>query len=359
MQTAKNRQIDLARRAAVFKVKREEIGREAVIRDELTEPAPTGSPKIDDDVLRLIFTTCHPTLTRDSQVALTLRLVGGLSTEEIARALLTSEATVGQRISRAKRTLADEGSPFEVPEGDELAPRLAAVLGVVYLIFNEGYTATKGDDWMRIELCEDALRFGRQLQALIPGEPEVHGLAALMEIQASRVRARTDAGGNPIPLLEQNRAQWDQTLIRRGLAAIDRALVTPGAKGVYTLQAQIASCHVRARKAEDTDWAEISRLYGHLHELTGSPIVVVNRAVAVGFAESPEAGLDMLAEVEAATQIDGYHLFFSVRGDLMEKAGRRAEAADDFARAARMTRNEREREVLERRVSELRLRTDP
>ncbi len=352
--TAKNRQIDLARRTQIFRRKREEIGRELQSSGAYVEqPSEAGEAAIDDDVLRLVFTTCHPSLSRDSQVALTLRMLGGLSTDEIARALLTTESTVGQRISRAKRTLADAGSPFEVPGEDELADRLAAVLGVIYLIFNEGYAATSGDDWMRLDLCEDALRLGRLMQAQLPGEPEVHGLAALMEIQASRSRARRGEGGKPVLLLDQDRSLWDRTLIRRGLTALERARSTPGRKGTYTLQAEIAACHARAARADETDWRLIADLYRALAALTGSPIVEVNRAVAVGMADGPEAGLDVLEQVAQAPELAHYHLFFSVRADLLEKAGRRTEAISDLSKAASMTDNLRERELLEARIAVL------
>jgi RNA polymerase sigma factor (sigma-70 family) len=350
MATAKNRQIDLARRAEVFRVKAEQLARE----NPTTSPPPAEVPAVEDDLLRLIFTTCHPALTRDSQVALTLRMLGGLKTDEIARALLTTEATVGTRISRAKRTLADAGSPFEVPGADELEERLAAVLGVVYLIYNEGYSATAGEDWMRLDLCEDALRLGRVLQAQLPDEPEVHGLAALMEIQSSRSRARTGPGGEAVLLLDQDRGRWDQQLIRRGFQAIERAHAAPGDPGVYTLQAEIAACHARAKTADETDWAQISALYLGLSRLTGSPVVEVNRAVAVGMADGPQAGLAVLAKVEDSPALVDYHLLAAVRGDLLEKAGRPEEAQREFERAAAMTRNERERAELERRAAALR-----
>jgi RNA polymerase sigma factor (sigma-70 family) len=352
-QTAKNRQIDLARRAAIFRRRRDELGSELERAEELSAPSPDEAPVVDDDVLRLIFTTCHPLLSRESQVALTLRLVGGLTTGEIARALLTSEQTVGQRISRAKRTLADAGSPFELPGPDELDERTNSVLGVIYLIFNEGYSATSGSDWMRVDLCEDALRLSRLLQGLMPEAPEVHGLAALTEIQASRTRARTDSSGRAIPLLEQNRALWDRILIGRGLAALDRALTLPAPKGTYTLQAQIAACHARAARPEDTDWQEIAQLYAYLHELTGSPVVAVNRAVAVSYAESPEAGLVIIESVRNEGTLADYPHLHAVRGDLLARAGRDDEAANDFARAAELTGNDREREVYAERVARL------
>jgi RNA polymerase sigma factor (sigma-70 family) len=349
MTTAKNHQIDLARRARVFQVKVEEIGR------ELPEAAPAPDPDaIDDDVLSLIFTTCHPVLSQESQVALTLRMVGGLKTEEIARAFLVTDATIGQRISRAKRMLAEADVPFEVPPPDERGERIAAVLGVVYLIYNEGYSATAGEDWMRLDLCEDALRLGRMLQQLMPGESEVHGLAALMELQSSRMRARTASDGSPILLLDQDRQQWDWLLIERGLKALDRARAVRRVSGAYTLQAEIAACHATARRAEDTDWHRIAALYRDLSTLTGSPIVELNRAVAVGMAVGPEAGLRVLDAIADDPVLAGYHLLPSVRGDLLEKAGRSADAAQEFDRAISMTRNEREREVLTRRRDELR-----
>jgi predicted RNA polymerase sigma factor len=352
MTTAKNRQIDLARRSRVFQVKVVEIGRELPVA--APEPDPDA---IDDDLLSLIFTTCHPVLSQNSQVALTLRMLGGLRTEEIARAFLVSESTIGQRISRAKRTLADADVPFEVPPPDERPERVAAVLAVIYLIFNEGYSATAGEDWMRLDLCEDALRLGRMMQQLMPNDSEVHGLAGLMELQASRMRSRTAADGSPILLLDQNRRSWDWLLIERGLAAIEQAKAAPGGRGSYTLQAEIAACHATARRPEDTDWDRIAALYRDLSRLTGSPIVELNRAVAVGMASGPEAGLRVLDAIADDPALAEYHLLPSVRGDLLEKAGRRAEAADEFERAAAMTQNAREREVLARRRDALR--TDP
>ncbi|MBJ7354397.1 MAG: RNA polymerase sigma factor [Thermoleophilaceae bacterium] len=349
MTTAKNRQIDLARRSRIFHVKVEELGR------ELPVSAPEPDPEaIDDDLLSLVFTTCHPVLSQDAQVALTLRMVGGLKTEEIARAFLVSDKTIGQRISRAKRTLADAEVPFEVPPPDERPARIAAVLAVVYLIYNEGYAATAGEDWMRLDLCEDALRLGRMLQQLMPREAEVHGLAALMELQSSRLRARTAPDGSAILLLDQNRQRWDRLLIDRGLAAIERAKAIPGGTGPYTLQAEIAACHARARRSEETDWHRIAALYRDLSNRTGSPVVELNRAVAVGMASGPEAGLRVLDAIADDPALAEYHLLPSVRGDLLEKAGRGGEAAEEFDRAAAMTRNEREREVLSRRRDELR-----
>lgn len=347
MTTAKNRQIDLARRTAVFRRKREELARST----ELTSPAPEPGRAIEDDVLRLIFTTCHPALSRESQVALTLRMLGGLTTGEIARALLTSEATVGTRISRAKRTLADAGSPFEIPGEDELTERLSSVLAVVYLIFNEGYSATSGDDLLRIELCADALRLGRMLQALLPDEAEAQGLSALMELQSSRLRARTDSSGAAIPLDEQDRGLWDRLLIERGLAALDRAFMAPGSKGPYTLQAQIAAAHARAETFESTDWQQISELYGLLSKLTRSPVIEVNRAIAVGFAEGPTRGLEILERIAGDPQLASYPYFYGARGELLERDGRIEEAQKEFAAAAAATTNARERETFLRRAN--------
>ncbi|MGK2878565.1 MAG: RNA polymerase sigma factor [Solirubrobacterales bacterium] len=349
MATAKNRQVDLARRARVFQLKTEELGR--AIEIGASDPDPE---EIDDDVLRLIFMTCHPLLTQDSQVALTLRMLGGLKTEEIARAFLVSDATIGQRISRAKRTLTDAEVPFEVPPPEERPARLGAVLATIYLIYNEGYSPTAGGDWMRLDLCEDALRLGRMLQQLLRDEPEVHGLAALMELQSSRLRARRGAGGEAVLLFDQDRTKWDWLLIDRGLTAIGRAHDAPGRPGPYTLQAEIAACHARARRAEDTDWVQIVELYSVLSQLTGSPIVELNRAVAVGMAEGPSVGLTVLDAIADEPMLADYHLLPSVRGDLLEKSGRSAEAAAEFDRAATMTRNERERAVLEARRDALR-----
>lgn len=347
--TAKNRQIDLARRARVFQVKVEEIGR------GLPAAAPEPDPDaIEDDLLSLVFTTCHPVLSQESQVALTLRMVGGLKTEEIARAFLVSETTVGQRISRAKRTLSDADVPFEVPPPEERAERIASVLAVVYLIFNEGYSATAGEDWMRLDLCEDAVRLGRMLQHLMPDEADVHGLAALMELQSSRLATRTTADGTPILLLDQNRQSWDRLLITQGLESIARAKSVRKAAGSYTLQAQIAACHATAARAEATDWNRIAALYRDLSNLTGSPIVELNRAVAVGMASGPEAGLRVVDAIADDPALAEYHLLPSVRGDLLAKLGREREAAEQFELAAAMTRNERERDVLTRRRDELR-----
>ncbi len=349
MATAKRRAIDFFRRSAMAERKHEELGRELQIREEADAPdvEAAADDDIGDDLLRLVFTACHPVLSTDARVALTLRLLGGLTTDEIARAFLAPEPTIAQRIVRAKRTLADARVPYEVPRRAELAERLASVLEVIYLIFNEGYAATAGDDWMRPRLCEDALRLGRILAGLMPDEPEVHGLVALMEIQASRARARVGPGGEPILLLDQNRARWDQLLIRRGLAALARAEeLTEGARGPYTLQAAIAACHARARTAEETDWARIAALYGELAELLRSPVVELNRAVAVSMADGPAAGLALVDRLLAEPSLTSYHLLPSVRGDLLDKLGRHAEARAEFERAASLTRNARERELL-------------
>jgi predicted RNA polymerase sigma factor len=301
-------------------------------------------------LLRLIFTACHPVLSTEARAALTLRLLGGLSTDEIARAFLVPEPTIAQRIVRAKRTLAEKRVPFEVPRGDELAERLSSVLEVIYLIFNEGYTATAGDDWMRPGLCEDALRLGRILAELAPREPEVHGLVSLMEIQASRLRARVGPGGEPVLLLDQNRALWDQLLIRRGLAALERAEKPGGARGPYAIQAAIAACHGRARTAAETDWPRIASLYADLARITPSPIVELNRAVALSMAVSPAAGLEVVDALTSDPSLASYHLLPSVRGDLLAKLGRLDEARQEFERAASLTRNARERELLLKRA---------
>jgi RNA polymerase sigma factor (sigma-70 family) len=343
MATAKNRAIDLARRRKLADRKHEELGRSL---DEAIAPDLEAAmdDDIGDDMLRLVFTACHPVLSTDARVALTLRLLGGLTTEEIARAFLVSEPTIAQRIVRAKRTLAEARVPFEVPRGAELAPRLWSALEVIYLIFNEGYAATGGTEWMRPALCEDALRLGRILAELAPTEAEVHGLVALMELQASRAPARTSASGEPILLLEQNRAQWDQLLIRRGLAALERSERLGG--GPYTLQAAIAACHARARTAEETDWTRIASLYGDLAIASPSPIVELNRAVAVSMASGPAAGLALVDALASDPALAGYHLLPSVRGDLLSKLGRHEEARAELERAASLTRNERERALL-------------
>jgi predicted RNA polymerase sigma factor len=301
---------------------------------------------IGDDLLRLVFISCHPVLASEARVALTLRLLGGLTTDEIAHAFLVSEPTVAQRIVRAKRTLSEAHVPFEIPRKAELASRLSSVLEVIYLVFNEGYSATSGDDWMRPGLCEDALRLGRILAELAPQEPEVHGLVALMEIQASRSHARKGPSGEPILLLDQNRVQWDQLLIRRGLAALDRAEKLGGSRGPYALQAAIAACHARARTSEETDWARIVELYGELASIAPSPIVELNRAVAVAMASGPTAGLELVDALSAEPSLKSYHLLPSVRGDFLKKLGRFDEARSEFERAAQLTRNARERELL-------------
>jgi RNA polymerase sigma factor (sigma-70 family) len=347
MATAKHRAIDLLRRNKLLERKHEELGRQRESQQE--EAAPDLDAVLEDvgdDLLRLIFTCCHPFLSAEARVALTLRLLGGLTTEEIARAFLVTEPTVAQRIVRAKRTLAEKHVPFEVPGGAELAARLSSVLEVIYLIFNEGYTATAGDDWTRPALCQEALRLGRILAELMPREPEVHGLAALMEIQASRLRARVGLSGEPIVLLEQNRALWDQLLIRRGLAALERAEAVGGDRGPYTLQAAIAACHARARTPEQTEWARIAGLYGELVRLVPSPVVELNRAVAVAMAFGPQAGLELVDALTAEPSLEGYHLLPSVRGDLLFKLGRHGEARAEFERAAALTRNARERALL-------------
>jgi RNA polymerase sigma factor (sigma-70 family) len=349
MATAKNRAIDLARRGKRFEDRREQLARVAGMRmamDAAEHEAALGS-ELGDDLLGLIFTCCHPLLSTEARVALTLRLLGGLSTEEIARAFLVSESTVAQRIVRAKRTLKEAHATFEVPQGEQLDQRLPSVLEVIYLIFNEGYAATAGESWMRLDLCEEALRLGRILAGLAPKQPEVHGLAALMEIQASRAKARVGPSGEPVLLLEQNRARWDPLLVRRGLAALERAeKLGRGAFGPYTVQAAIAACHARARSAEETEWVRIAALYDALAQLTPSPVVELNRAVAVGMAFGAAQGLEMVDELDAEGSLDGYHLLRSVRGDLLAKLGRDEEAQAEFARAAAMTENARERELL-------------
>jgi len=348
MAAAKHRAIDLFRRSKLLERKHEELGRELDGRQEALVPdfETALDDDIGDDLLRLVFISCHPVLSPEGRVALTLRLLGGLTTEEIARAFLMPEPTVAQRIVRAKRTLAEKRVPFEVPRGDERAARLSSVLEVLYLIFNEGYSATAGDDWMRAGLCEEALRLGRILAELAPQEPEVHGLVALMEIQASRSHARIGPSGEPILLLEQNRALWDQLLIRRGLAALERAGKIGDSRGPYALQAAIAACHARARTAEETDWARIVALYGELAKLVPSPVVELNRAVAVAMASGPAAGLELVDALTAEPSLQAYHLLPSVRGDLLAKIGRTDEARAEFERAAALTRNTRERELL-------------
>jgi RNA polymerase sigma factor (sigma-70 family) len=345
MATAKHRAIDVLRRGSTLERKQQELARE--IELALASPADRLEPDdVADDLLRLVFTCCHPVLSTEARIALTLRLLGGLTTPEIARAFLVSESTVAQRIVRAKRTLAEARVPFEVPSGDELAPRLESVLEVIYLIFNEGYSATAGDDWMRPALCAEAQRLGRVLAELAPGEPEVHGLVALMEIQASRAAARTGPDGKPVLLLDQDRARWDRLLIRHGLAALDRAEALGGGFGPYALQAAIAACHARASRAEETDWVRIAALYDALAMLAPSPVVELNRAVAVAMAFGPAAGLEVVDALGDEPALAGYHLLPSVRGDLLARLGRLAEAQAEFERAAALTRNERERELL-------------
>ena len=352
MATARHRAIDLVRRDVMRERKHDELGRELEGQPG-TAPDPSASveDELGDDLLGLVFMTCHPVLSTEARAALTLRLVGGLTTAEIARAFLVPEPTVGQRISRAKRTLSEARVPFEVPAGGELRARLPSVLEVVYLIFNEGYAATGGDDWMRPALCQDALRLGRILAGLMPREPEVHGLVALMEIQASRSRARVAPDGEPILLLDQDRSRWDQLLIRRGLAALARAETLGGTLGPYTLQAAIAACHARARTPEETDWEGIVALYDALAQLTPSPVIELNRAVALSMADGPAAGLELVDQLTAEPSLRTYHLLPSVRGDLLAKLGRTSEARSEFERAAELTRNRRERELLLRRAA--------
>ena len=350
---AKRRAIDLFRRNERLQRKSELLGRDFELQQEVAQPDldAIADDQIGDDLLRLVFIACHPVLSTDARVALTLRLLGGLATEEIARAFLVPEATIAQRIVRAKRTLAEAHVPFEVPSGSDLAARLSSVLQVIYLIFNEGYSATAGDDWLRPALCEDALRLGRILAGLMPNEPEVHGLVALMEIQASRTRSRVDAAGDPVLLLDQNRTLWDQLLIRRGLAALARAEQLGGALGPYALQAAIAACHARARMAADTDWGRIAALYDALAELAPSPVVELNRAMAVAMAFGPAAGLELVDALTSEPSLKSYHLLPSVRGDLLARLGRMDEARSEFTRAASLTRNARERKLLLERAA--------
>ena len=352
MATAKNRALDRLRRQKMAARKHAEIGRDMEMeQDSIPDYTAALDDDIGDDLLSLIFTACHPVLSGEARVALTLRLIGGLTTEEIARAFVAQESAIGQRIVRAKRTLAEAGVSFEVPRGAERAERLASVLEVIYLIFNEGYAATAGDDWMRPQLCEEALRLGRILAGLAPEEPEVHGLVALMEIQASRFGARTGPDGTPILLLDQNRGRWDRLYIRRGLAGLDRAGRLGGAAGPYALQAAIAACHARAATAEETDWAKIAALYAALVTVTPSPIVELNRAVAVSFALGPAAGLAIVDGLVEEPALKGYHLLPSVRGDLLQKLGRHEEARDEFERAAALARNAREKKLLLERAA--------
>lgn len=354
MAIGKNRAIDRIRRDQLLTRKQEEIGRDLQSRQFAPDDEMDAALDEDfgDDILRLMFVACHPVLSREARVALTLRLLGGLSTGEISRAFLSSEATVAQRIVRAKRTLAEANVPFELPSRDDIPSRLSSVLEAIYLIFNEGYAATAGDDWIRPELCNEALRLGRTLAALTPDEPEVHGLVALMAIQTSRLAARTDSSGNPVLLLDQDRSRWDHTLIQHGLAALDRAEAAGQAFGPYALQAAIAACHARARRAEETDWERIVALYDALAQVMPSPIVELNRAVAVSMAFGPAEGLDAVEALSAEPALQAYHLLPAVRGDLLLKLGRRDEARTEFLRAASLAGNARERAFLEARAAE-------
>ena len=352
MTTAKHRALDRLRQDALHARKHEELGHELdalqahVVPDFVDALAEASEDDIGDDLLRLVFTACHPLLSTDARVALTLRLIGGLTTDEIARAFLVPEKTIAQRIVRAKRTLAEARVPFEVPRAAELPDRLESVLEVIYLVFNEGYSATAGDDWMRPALCAEALRLGRVVAGLMPAEGEVLGLVALMEIQASRTTARVDAQGRPVLLMDQDRSRWDPLLIRRGLTALARAEALIGARGPYALQAALAACHARARQAEQTDWTQIVALYDALAQVAPSPVVELNRAVAVGMAFGPAAGLELIDALAAEPSLANYHWLPSVRGDLLAKLGRNEEARAEFERAAGMTRNARERELL-------------
>jgi RNA polymerase sigma factor (sigma-70 family) len=359
MTTAKRRALDHLRRGKMQGEKLTELGLDLEAQEALVVPDfvdaldAARQDDIGDDLLRLIFTACHPVLSTDARVALTLKLLGGLTTHEIARAYLVPEPTIAQRIVRAKRTLSESRLPYEVPRGPELAPRLASVLEVVYLVFNEGYTATGGEDWMRPALTQEALRLGRMLAEIAPQEPEVHGLVALMELQASRAGARTDAAGRPILLADQDRARWDHLLIRRGLAALERAESLDGARGVYALQAAIAACHARAARSDDTDWKRIATLYATLAEVAPSPVVELNRAVAVGMADGPAAALPMVDRLRSEPALRRYHWLPSVRGDLLAKLGRAVEAREEFLAAAALAGNAREREFLLGRAAAL------
>lgn len=357
MQTAKRRAIDYFRHRKMATTKLEEVGR--TIADSAPDPEAVIIETLDDDVgddlLRLIFTACHPILPAEARVALTLRLLGGLSTAEIARAFLAAEPTIGQRIVRAKKTIADAGIPFEVPRGAERLERLGSVLGVLYLIFNEGYSATSGDDLLRPQLCAEAMRLGGTLARLSPDDAEVHGLVALMALQASRSGARTDSDGAPVLLLEQDRALWDQDLIHHGLAALDRAIALGGAHAPYALQAAIAACHARAGQASDTDWSRIAALYGQLMQVTPSPVIELNRAVAVSMAEGPATALSLLDAIRDDPLLRNYHLLYGVRGDLLSKLGRHTEANLEFRRAAELTRNTRERAYLLSRANSIKV----
>ncbi|MEO6526771.1 MAG: RNA polymerase sigma factor [Gemmatimonadaceae bacterium] len=352
MGTAKHRAIDLMRRSQMLQRKHEQLGYELEAQQEAAVPDLDAAldDHVGDDMLRLMFTACHPVLSTDARVALTLRMVGGLATDEIARAFLVPEPTMAQRIVRAKRTLSDAGVGFEVPRGAEFEARLSSVLQVIYLVFNEGYSATAGDDWLRPALCEDALRLGRVLAELAPDEPEVHGLVALMEIQASRSAARVGPSGEPVLLLEQNRARWDWMLIRRGLAALERAESLSSRHGPYTLQAAIAACHARAGVPDETDWVRIASLYGDLARVAPSPVIELNRAVAVSMAAGPAAGLALVDALVSEPSLKRYHLLPAVRGDFLLKLGRLDEARSELERAASMTRNARERALLLQRA---------
>ncbi|HYD62015.1 MAG TPA: RNA polymerase sigma factor [Noviherbaspirillum sp.] len=359
MATAKNRALDRLRHQKLAAEKLEQLGHDLeaqealIVPDFVDELDAARSDDIGDDLLRLIFTACHPVLSTEARVALTLKLLGGLTTDEIARAFLVPEPTIAQRIVRAKRTLRDARVPFEVPRGDALGERLASVLEVVYLVFNEGYTATAGDDWMRPALIEEALRLGRMLAELAPAEAEVHGLAALMELQASRAKARVDESGRPVLLADQDRSRWDRLLIRRGLAALQRAHATAQEPGPYRLQAEIAACHARAATAADTDWSRIASLYEALSGVMPSPVVELNRAVAVAMAYGPAAGLEIIDALQGERSLREYQWLPSVRGDLLAKLGRKEEARAEFERAAQLARNVRERELLLQRAAEL------
>jgi len=354
MATAKHRAIDQIRKRTLVERKHEQLGHELEAQQEMSVPDIDSAldDHVGDDLLRLVFISCHPVLATEARVALTLRLLGGLTTDEIARAFLVSEPTVAQRIVRAKRTLSDAHVPFEVPRGEEFSARLSSVLQVIYLVFNEGYAATAGDDWMRPELCQDALRLGRILAELVPKEAEVHGLVALMEIQASRARARAGPSGEPILLLQQDRGRWDYVLVRRGLSALARAEALGGAHGPYAVQAAIAACHARARTGEETDWTRIAALYDELARIAPSPVVELNRAVAVGMAFGPALGLELVDALATEPSLKTYHLLPSVRGDLLVKLGRSGEARGEFERAASLTRNARERKLLLGRAEE-------
>jgi len=361
MATAKHRAIDKLRRSKLVDRKHEELGYEMESHQETAAPDLDAAidDNVGDDLLRLVFISCHPVLSTEARVALTLRLLGGLTTVEIARAFLVPEPTIAQRIVRAKRTLSDAHVPFEVPRGDELAARLSSVLGVVYLIFNEGYSATAGDSWTRPALCEEALRLGRILAELTPQEPEVHGLVALMEIQASRLRARVSPTGKPVVLLDQDRSRWDHMLVRRGLAALERAEKLGGTAGPYALQAAIAACHARAKTASETDWPRIAALYDALGRIAPSPIVELNRSVAVSMAFGPAAGLVIVDRLMSEPSLEGYHLLPTVRGDFLAKLGRNEEARAELERAASLTRNTTERDLLLERAAALRSKSEP